>query len=613
MTQILLLIRLILCFLLFFAVYKPIFVLYNAPAPVSFSDMLDIWWHAIRIDLSTACYLTAPVLILLLFSNWLPARPPKRQPTGWRAACLNFYFAVVSLVVSICICVDCVLYSFWNFKLDATIWNYISSPKEIIASASSLTVIAGILTIIVAALLLFLLLRRASHYYSIPQTRGKRLRLTGCLILVGGLMFLAIRGGIGRSSMNVGYAYFSQNQFLNYSAVNPIFSLASSSLKSSDTKQSYTFFKADELDELWQTARPDTTSHFEVDSLTNTRPNILLIIIESFFANFIEPLGGEPGITPKINDLCREGILFSQCYSCSYRTDRANVSILSGYPSFPHLSVMKLPHKSRTLPSIARSLKRVGYNTTFLYGGDINFANKQSYLIGTGYDHAIGYSHFPVSTRTTHAWGVTDHIMLDTLFNFVQRASEPYFITALTLSSHEPWVVPYNRIPGNERANAMAYTDQALGRLISRLRQTPAWDNLLVVLVADHGVTYPHGLTEANPSKHHVPLLFLGGAVTEPRTVDKLCTQTDIAATLLDMLNLPHDEFTFSRDVLSPTYVPTAYYTSSNIIAFIDSTGYTIYDLQAKQSLADSPQPSESRLKKAKVFLQKSVEDLSAR
>ena len=100
--------------------------------------------------------------------------------------------------------------------------------------------------------------------------------------------------------------------------------------------------------------------------LRTERPNVVLVLVEGFTAQAIETLGGEAGVTPCFNALCQEGICFDNCYANSFRTDRGTVSILSGYPAFPSLSVMKMPQKSSALPSLARSLKRVGYSTSFL-------------------------------------------------------------------------------------------------------------------------------------------------------------------------------------------------------------------------------------------------------
>ena len=156
----------------------------------------------------------------------------------------------------------------------------------------------------------------------------------------------------------------------------------------------------------------------------------------------------------------------------------------------------------------------------------------------------------------------------------------------LTLSSHEPFEVPYSRL-SDERLNAFAYTDECIGRLIERLKATPAWDNLLIVLVPDHSCIYDVKYDDA--AYYHSPLLLLGGAIREPRRIDTLMGQNDLCATLLAQLGLPHDDYPWSRDVLSPDYrKPFVYSTSPSTVMYADTTGTTLYDIEANRVLHPS-------------------------
>lgn len=135
----------------------------------------------------------------------------------------------------------------------------------------------------------------------------------------------------------------------------------------------------------------------------------------------------------------------------------------------------------------------------------------------------------------------------------------------------------------------------------------------MIIILPDHGIGYPQGLTEASPRRYHIPMLWLGGALKAPRRIDKICTQSDLAATLLGQLGIKHDDFLFSRDVLSSTYVyPSAFHAFDNGISFVDSTGATVYDLTSKRVLTDEPSPSARRLELGKAMLQKSYDNLSS-
>ena len=444
----------------------------------------------------------------------------------------------------------------------------------------------------------------------------KRVLATLGGLLCGGLLFVVIRGGVTESTSNVGQVYFSSNQFLNHSAVNPCFSLLSSMGKSKDFALEFNFFEEEKRAELFEGLYP--TSHVDenVKVLNTERPNVLLILMEGFGGAFIGPLGGLPEVAPNLNRLSEEGVFFTQCYANSFRTDRGTVSALSGYLGLPTVSIMKVPAKSRTLPAISEELAKVGYQTDFLYGGDINFTNMKSYLLGKGYQKLTADTDFSLAEQNSNVWGVNDDITSDWLLEQLkQRAGvdTPWFTTYLTLSSHEPFEVPYNRLE-EKIPNAFAYTDECLGKLIDGLKQTSLWNNLLIVCLPDHGFCYPQGTTDRGGEFSHIPMLWLGGAVKEPMKIDKIMNQTDMAATLLGQLGLEHSMFPFSRNVLSESYVyPFAFYSSGSVFAFRDSTGVSAYDIKADCISYEEPSASEERLNRGKAILQSAYDDLGKR
>ena len=249
--------------------------------------------------------------------------------------------------------------------------------------------------------------------------------------------------------------------------------------------------------------------------LNTTRPNIIIILMESCGGQFTE-LGGHPEITPRLNALAREGVYFTACYANSWRTDKGVVSTLSGYPAFPITSVMKIPEKSRKLPSIASSLAAEGYATAFYYGGDINFTNMRSYLMGTGYQQLRWKADYPADQQHSAQWGVRDDLMFSSLLADIRGESSDHWMkTLLTLSSHEPWDVPTHDLD-DEVYNAFHYLDRCIGDFIDALRQTPQWDNLLVVILPDHGFRY-QGIDETTRLYNHIPMFWVGGAVSEPQ------------------------------------------------------------------------------------------------
>jgi phosphoglycerol transferase MdoB-like AlkP superfamily enzyme len=196
-------------------------------------------------------------------------------------------------------------------------------------------------------------------------------------------MVIGIRGGLDESTTNVGQVYYSPKQFLNHSAVNPVFSFLSSMEKTASYVPDYQFMDDAACAQLMTELYP--TESTAIDTLLTTqRPNVVVILMESCGAIFTG-LEGRADVMPQLERLMQEGVSFDSCYANSWRTDRGTVCTYSGYPSFPVSSVMKMPSKSRLLPGLARTLAGEGYETSYIYGGDINFTNMRSYLVSTGF------------------------------------------------------------------------------------------------------------------------------------------------------------------------------------------------------------------------------------
>ena len=593
--------------LLIFILQKPLFMLYNGSIEkgFGFADYMQVMVHGASLDAATAGYLTAFPFLLVLISIWFRKFPLKKILYG--------YYILAAALISIIFVVDMALYTFWGFKLDASVFLYIDSPKEALASVSVGFILLRVLAILLLIALNCWVLLKITP--SVLTATRKRIAGTAGMLLLGGVLFIIIRGGVTESTSNIGQVYFSNEPFLNHSAVNPDFSLLSSMGKSQDFASEFNFFDEEKRAALFDGLYPTTDGDSIIQVLNTKRPNILIILMEGFGGAFVEPLGGLPDVTPHFNRLSKEGIFFTNCYANSFRTDRGTVCTFSGYLGLPTASVMKSPAKSRTLPAIAEGLSKAGYKTDFLYGGDINFTNMKSYLLSTGYQRLTANTDFSLAEQTSNAWGVNDDITFEYLYNQLRNRKEegPWHTAFLTLSSHEPFEVPYHRLE-DKIPNAFAYTDECLGKFIDRLKQTPAWKDLLVICLPDHGFYYPREGSNAMPRFYHIPLLWLGGAVKQPMQVDKIMNQTDLAATLLGQLGLEHTAFTFSRNVLGSDYkYPFAFYSFNNGFSFRDSTGVTVFDNNSGSILFDEPEADESHLDKGKAILQTVYDDLGNR
>jgi phosphoglycerol transferase MdoB-like AlkP superfamily enzyme len=405
--------------------------------------------------------------------------------------------------------------------------------------------------------------------------------------------------------------YYSQNQFLNHSAVNPVFNFLDSMDQTASTIPNYQFMEEEERARLMEGIYP--TESVDTDTLLNTaRPNVIVILLESCGGIFTEDIGGRKDIMPNLNRYVHEGVYFSQFYANSYRTDRGTLCTWSGYPSFPTSSVMKIPSKTRFLPGLARSLREEGYQTSYLYGGDINFTNMRSYLVSGGFSDLTWKDDYTKEEQTSAKWGVRDDITFQTLTELTQTMRQPFLIGYSTLSSHVPWDVPIHHFD-DEVLNAFYYLDQCVGNFIQQLRQSDLWNNTLVIMLPDHGIVYA-GLDESNPLLNHIPMLWVGGVIKQPRRIEQVCNQTDLPATLLGQLGIAHDDYTFSRDVLSVTYKnPFAIHTYDDGYTIIDSASFVNYDFISNRVVSNYGKDRDKLILRAKAILQAASKDLNKR
>ena len=291
-------------------------------------DVVDVVLHGLTLDLSTALYILIVPFLAAVVSIWV-------QVPRWL---LKVYFAVIAVALSLAFVADTSLYEFWQFKLDSSCLDYLETPTEAMASVSASYLFWRlVIFLLIAAGIFFAYIKLLVTWIPEPTWSKKTIHTVVGLLCIP-FMIIGIRGGLSESTTNIGQVYFSSQQFLNHSAVNPVFNFIDSMDKSGNRIIEYHYFSDEECSRL--TDGLFDTRSIANDTLLNTdRPNIVMIVMESCGGQFTE-IGGHQDITPRLNQLAHEGIYFTQCYANSWRTDRGVISILSGYPSFPTASVM---------------------------------------------------------------------------------------------------------------------------------------------------------------------------------------------------------------------------------------------------------------------------------
>lgn len=633
MKQIIWFVKTYATFVVLFVLQKPLFLFLekgSATQPVDniFTELPAVIWHGLPLDLSMAGYLSVIPGLLSIAVVWL-----KRDLVK---PIMNIYFIIASLFITCSFLLNTSLYPYWKYPLDSTpLFYFFTSPADAIASVSIWQVILSIVILIVLTIGVWFTLRmrgeKRQQYsrYGYGYGRlgsGKRNRFDDfdrhrgrtsiILLLLTGLLFLPIRGGITVSTMNTGQAYYSQNAFLNHSAVNPLFSLMESITHQEDFASQYRFMKDKEADKIFatMTSTSDENTYPLLNEATFKKgtPDILIVIMESFASDIMPSMGSYKDVAVCLDSIAQQSILFTRFYANSFRTDRGLVSILSGYPAQPTTSIMRYPRKTSQLPSIARNLaKYKNYKTTYYYGGDADFCNMRSYLVSQGYQHIISDANFPIEDKLSK-WGVPDHILAAKMIEDIkaqQNEKHPMLRILQTSSSHEPFEVPYHRLK-DKRLNAFAYTDSVMGAIVREYRKLPRWKNTLIVFVPDHVGGYKEQPNDHDRSRYQIPLILAGGAISRPMKVGIIGSQHDIAATLLGQLGVEHREFTFSKNMMSDATPKFAFFAVNDAFGIVSEENSLIYDNRAKRIVYDKGDKGFN-LKRGQAYLQKLYDDLA--
>ncbi|MDX9947977.1 MAG: sulfatase-like hydrolase/transferase [Bacteroidales bacterium] len=596
--------------LVFFFAARLVFLLgeYKNSAELGFRVLAGTFTHGIKLDISASAYIMAIPMLILIPSLWFRGE--------WFRHFMRIYTWLMLLISSLIIVGDSVLYSYWGFRMDYTPLLYLDNPGEAAASVTSLQIAGFALTVILlTAGFGWLYKRYIDRMFSDPGIIPYRIPATLVFMLLFGSLIIPIRGGVGLAPINAGTVYFSENLFANHSAVNVVWNVGSSWFNRKPSVNPYSFGDLEQSVAIRDSLAVKTDSVVYV--LNTKRPNILLVIMESFGNFLVGSLGGDSATTPNLNRLSKEGLLFTNFYASGNRTDKALPAVLSGYPAQPAVSIIKEPRKTQSLTSLVKILNEEGYTSSFWYGGDINFANIKSYLISSGFRQIISMDHFSPDDYNSK-WGVHDHVLFNTLRDSMAVMEGPFFRVVLTLSSHEPFDVPMEPVfEGKDDfakfRNSVYYTDRSIGSFIDWAKTTEWWSNTLVVLVADHcRLSAPEDRVYSE-NVFRIPMLWLGGAIQNPGTrMNKTGSQVDFPLTLLNQMELD-GQFPFSKDIFSEESGSFAFYVYNEGFGFITDSSKLIYDHKLGSPVVSEGSDPGNNERLGKAFLQVLYDDYMKR
>lgn len=592
----------------YFLLARLLFLLYqnSLSFELAFEDWILSFIYGLRMDLSSTGYIMTIIGLVFTFTFFTNGR--------WIHKILKPITLIFLVLTSIIVVTDLELYENWGFRMDATPLLYITKPKEAMASTELWLTLVLIIMIITLVILGNYIYNKFIKKEVLKIEKAKYYTPALFLILTGS-MILPVRGGIGIAPMNTGMVYFSNTKFANHAAINVVWNVMHSLVYINRMQVTNEFMKSEKAHEIVQSLYMQKGETQKV--ITKERPNVLLLILESFSSKVITSLGGQWDAAPNFNQLTKEELTFTNFYANGDRSDKGLVSIISGYPAQPTTSIMKEHSKTESLPSLFENFNQLGYKTSFYYGGDMNFANMNSYFFNAGVQKIISDKDFDAKLRNSK-WGVHDEFLFDKLYNDLLNEDSLFFNAVFTLSSHDPFDVPMDPVfEGNDRGtkylNSVYYTDSCLIDFIHKFKKTELWDNTLVILVADHGSRRPGKSRNHEMNKFQIPMIWMGGVVSDSiKFNDVYGSQIDIPATILGQFDISSDEFIYSKDLFKKEINPFAYYVFNDGFGFITDSTKIIYDNVGNQIILKEGKINKD-LEKGKALLQVITEDYQSR
>lgn len=534
----------------YFLLFKVFFLLFNFSQTklLGWEDLVGIFFHGIRMDLSSAGYLTILPGILFALTSFIKPQIIRNIISG--------YTFLILIAITFLGILDTILYPSWGTRLNAQILPYLANPKGMIDCVSIWELIAIMaFQVVIVTTSIWLFSRFISR--KLKSTKKPSWIIIPLLLLMTGSLILPIRGGTGTSPLNFSSVYFSQNLFANHSAYNFFWSfnygLTHNEMKENPLKYFQEELCKKNIDGIYllNQEKPQV-----VINRKNSKPvNVVLIILESFSNNIIGKLDGKTGFTPNFDKLCEEGVLFSDFYATGNRSDKGLSSLLGSYPALiKSNTILHDPEKMEKIKFLPELFKDWGYDLSFHYGGDIEFFNTSLMLIQSGVNKITSDKDFPGKISGMQKWGVPDEYLFDRFESDLKEIKEPFFSVAYTLSSHEPFDVPnFNRLSlntvENRFKNSVAYADSCLGRFITDLKVSKIWDNTLVIITADHASLYVANTTYEDLSAYRIPMLWIGGAIDTSFVCNNISMQTDLSSTLAQQLGYKVEPSWFSKNI----------------------------------------------------------------
>ncbi len=385
-------------------------------------------------------------------------------------------------------------------------------------------------------------------------------------LLILSIGFLGARSSLGHRALNPAMVAFAEDPLVNSLTVNSAYSLFFAIKQmgaEEDASQFYGKMTEQKVLEIMRKESGRPASDFNSDLLPSQtfneasfkgKPkNLVILLQESLGAQFVGSLGGLP-LTPNIDALSLQGWAFEKLYATGTRSVRGIEAVLTGFTPTPAQAVVKLSKSQTNFFTIAELLKKRGYDTSFIYGGESHFDNMRSFFLGNGFTTIIEQKDFhnPVFKGS---WGASDEDLMtkaDETFQALHKEGKPFFSLVFSSSNHDPFEFPDNRItlyeqPKQTRNNAAKYADYAIGEFFKKAKQSEYWKDTLFLVIADHD-SRVGGASLVPIPRFHIPGVIVGDGIASKKD-PRIVSQIDMAPTLLSLMGISADYPMLGKDL----------------------------------------------------------------
>ena len=513
----------------------------------------------LRMDTVLLCQITVvPALLVLALPN---------RVTGSRAfqSVLLLWLILWTVLLTVLESTTPAYISYFDSRPARIFFEYLVHPNEV----APLLVKGFTVTLVVSSVVLVVVVSALTKMVRTWIVASVEWRLRGkwlALPLVLSLLLLGGRSSLGHRPVNVSTVAFSNDQLVNELALNSTYSLLYAVYRLRNEGNPADFYPQMPRDEILHRVRMQTgqpLAAFRDDAIPTLHPivqtgsraakrNLVIVLEESLGAQFVGKLGGRP-ITPELDKLSAEGIWFTRLYATGIRSARGIEAVTTGFPPTPARSVLKLGLSQGGFYSIAQTVKKLGYTSYFIYGGESDFDNMRGFLMNNGFDETVDQKDYD-SPLFRGSWGVSDEDLFDRADGIFSTAGErPFFGLVFTSSFHSPFEFPDDRIelheqPKNSKLNAVKYADYALGRFFEKAKRSNYWSNTVFLVVADHDERV-RGASLVPIKSYHIAGLIIA-ADLEPQVYDRIASQIDLAPTLLGLLGIEASVPMIGRNLL---------------------------------------------------------------